>query len=229
MAGIKITEAEFKRACDKWASGNYTLQELSDEFGLTVPWLSQKFKKAGVTRGQDVKIARDAKKRALEISIADASVELRKYIVDAQKLPTSGSIGLMRKALIDFQKLVEENKPLASKDDDFKTILTLMKILESGWKINKEIFKLDKDEVSEGDLPTLEIINMTEQDVIEERARQIAEEAEFSGSGQSDFAELPELGLEDDPGDDEEDDIVDESGDDDDVIVEEGDHGTLTA
>lgn len=203
-----MTPAEFSKASKMWASGEYTLQDISDEVGVTVSWLSQKFKAAGIVRGQDQKIAQDIKKRALQMTIADAALELKKYVPDAQKIPVSGSNALMRKTLHIFQTLVESGKSIASADEEFKAILTAMKVLESGWKINKEVLKLDKEEVNENELPVLEIIRMTEKDVIEERARQLAEEAEFNGEGN--FDDLPLLGEDGLDSPDDEDDIVDE-------------------
>jgi hypothetical protein len=75
-----------------------------------------------------------------------------------------------------------------------------MRLLKTGWEIGAEVLHLDKEEIGDDKLPTLEVTRMTDDDVQELRRVQEVEEKELLG-----------LGIDPDNPDEVGDEIVDES------------------
>lgn len=201
----KFPPEKFNEAAKLWSTGNHTLADLSDRYGVSKVWLSKKFKEAGIEKGSDAKIERQIRNEMLDRAIADANSALKEFVIDSKELPVKFALSFMRKAAFEFKEAHDNGERIGDRYDNIKTIKAMMDILEKGQKICWTSLGLDREENQGEDIPSLHIVEMTDDDVAAERERQIAEEEAFNGKGIED-ALLEDLS--------DEDLIIEESDDD---------------
>ncbi len=174
----RLNGREYARAKTMYQSGEYSLQEISNEVGVSASALAKRFKRDGVTKGSDATRVSAAVKRAIEKTSAAQAEELAQAAHDL-KMQALKAIRLFNhKAYNDVATSIRDNKPLAEKLNDLKALETASKVIGANYSTGARILGLDK-EIDIGDqLPELQIQIMTENDVQELRERQEREELE---------------------------------------------------
>lgn len=215
----RLTASQWARAEAMWKTGNYTMDVIAAEFNVSVTALKHRFKKHNVRKGEDA----DRQSRAIAAQMESRQIaeseeafkQIQKFKSDNLKYVEA----VQRRAMTIFAKDIQEGKRHAASGSDFKALSDLMRLLKTGWEIGADVLHLDKEEMNDDSLPTLEITKLTDDDVEELRQTQLIEERELMGLGID--PENPDESIVDEEGIDEM--IEDAPEEEDQTVVEEGD------
>jgi len=202
----RLNANDFEKAAKMWASGDYTLDELSEKFGITPAALHRRFKRENIDKGSAKKALQSAINQSMENEAKSKAAELIEMVSQVKELHLKGSQMLSRRLLYEINEATKAKKPLASIRDDIRAIQDASKTLASNYQIAERVLRLDREETPDDDIPDLVVRRMTDHDVQQMRDAQRREIDEMtSGFGNESL---------DDPNDDLDDDdlLADVSG-----------------
>ena len=177
----RLTPREYAKAKTMWASGDYSLAEISKAVGVSVTAISRRFKKDGVKRGSYAAKTAAAVQKAIEKTAAAQNEELSAYAHDL-KMNALKAIDLFnKKAYADVAKSIKDGTPVGEKLTDLKALAEASKIISQNYTTGANILGLDKEIEEVEQLSELRIKLMTEDDVKELREKQRQELAEANG------------------------------------------------
>ena len=193
----RMTPAQWAEARAMWASGEFTLEQLADKFGVARETLSRRFKKDGVKKGQ----AAIDKKVEAEI-VEKATLEADKWRERAEKAreqffrATEMLNGMNIKVLRD----AHANETIFAAQPDLKAIQMCLKNLEMAKGIQWSILGLDREGVDEEEIPELMIRELTPDELqrIQAAQSQVSQEDEIEIGDAAPYLEDDDLELEDD-------------------------------
>ena len=90
-----LTSEQYIAAKTKWASGNYRLKDLAEEFGISITAFNRRFARDGIKKGQDRQKHEKAISEAVEGTMIansqrprpDSRPRLRRYLCPDQTPP----------------------------------------------------------------------------------------------------------------------------------------------
>lgn len=178
----RLKPAEWAKACALWESGEVTLKDLHEEFGMTVEAFSRKFKREGIERG--VKAHEHADKIRDEMGKVlrgDAKVHAER-VSQAKEDYFNWFYGLGRMTMHEIVKAGKEKRAVATTLPNLKALEKAAQVM----KISREqvwpVLGLDKDDdVDFDDFPDLPITEMTAQDIEAIQRKQLDEALGISG------------------------------------------------
>lgn len=172
-SGRRLTDAEFAEARELYELGKAGLVDLADQFGVSRQALSARLKNAGAVRGSRAhEVAAAAKKAATSAPSAAAASTIERFAdrrsdwIEETRINGYNQLklarGLAQKAIKDA---MAAGRPIASADDDLKAVMRLNKILCDNIEHTLHLLEADKH-VDENDLPTLNIEDLTDEDIL---------------------------------------------------------------
>lgn len=176
----KLTSEQWLKAKAMWASGNFRLSDISEQFNVTINALHRRFKKEGIEKGQD----KDLHQKAIQEVVAKAAShteELVKVTLESKEMHLKGSIAISKKLLLLMREANESNKAISTIHGDIKALLDAQRVLDQGYRNVEKILGLDKKDDDKEDLPVLEVVTMTSEDVKELRDEQRLADLELNG------------------------------------------------
>lgn len=182
----RLTPREYARAKTMWISGDYSLQEISDQVGVGITSLSRRFKRDGLKKGADADKVSAAVKKAIERSSAAQAEELASTAHDIKMQALKALKLFNQKAYADVAQSIQKNTKLAEVLNDLKALKVASEIVSTNYGTGARILGLDKDLNPDDVLPELQIQLMTENDVQELREAQRLEELMADGELEDD-------------------------------------------
>jgi hypothetical protein len=172
-SGRRLTDAEFAEAKELYELGKAGLVELADQFGISRQALSDRFKRAGAKKGSRAhEVAAAARKAATASPSAAAASTIERFAdrrsdwIEETRINGYNQFklvrGLAQKAIKD---VMAAGRPMAAADDDLKAVMRLNKILCDNIEHTLHLLEADKH-VDENDLPTLNIEDLTNEDIL---------------------------------------------------------------
>ena len=163
----RLTPAEWAEAEAKWTSGEYTLSKLEEEYGIRRETLSRHFKKRGLEKGADSvgKMVRESLKSDAELR-AKARAE---KIEDRRTRYDGWAYALGQMVMGEVTTAKREGKPLASIEDDLKSLQRASGTLAKCFEISSKALGMEKEEGGEEDIPNLVFGELTPSQVAQLR------------------------------------------------------------
>jgi hypothetical protein len=172
-SGKRLTDAEFAEAKELYELGKAGLTDLADQFGVTRQALSARLKNAGAVKGSRAhEVAAAAKKAATSAPSAAAAGAIERFSdkrgewIEETRINGFRQLKLARQlAQKVIQDTIAAGRPVAAADDDLKAVMRLNKILCDNIEHTLHLLEADKH-VDENDLPTLNIEDLTNEDIL---------------------------------------------------------------
>lgn len=221
----RLTATEWARAEVMWTTGDHTLEKLSDTFGITKQALTSHFKKHNVKKGSTQNKMREALERQLASKQAKSAVEEAQFIENTRVEHAKYVENISKRAMYLVGKCAQDNKKFETILNDLKALEVTSRILSNNYNTLEKIIGLDKKNDLDDDMPVLQVIEITADQIAAMRAAQRDEDAEMTPvldeaeQSEADMleqikAEQNATGVQYEGEDDEDDDggITDESG-----------------
>lgn len=158
-SGNRISEEVYEAARDAYERGDAGISELSDKYGVSRQALHKRFKKNNVQRGSKASVVAAEK-------IVESFIERRADWIEETRFQGYQALRqtqlVARKIVIDATRA---SRPLSSVDADLRAIGRLHKILCDNVLVSLKVLKAD-DHIDEGNLPTLTIEDLTDEEVL---------------------------------------------------------------
>lgn len=172
-AGRRLTDAEFAEAKELYELGKAGLSDLADQFGITRQALSSRFKNAGAVKGSRAhELAHAAKSAAASATGASAARIVERFSdkrgewIEETRINGFRQLKLARQlAQKVIQDAIAAGRSVATADDELKAVMRLNKILCDNIEHTMNLLEADKH-VDEDDLPTLNIEDLTDEDIL---------------------------------------------------------------
>jgi len=172
-SGKRLTDAEFAEAKELYELGKAGLTDLADQFGVTRQALSARLKNAGAVKGSRAhEVAAATKKAATSAPGAAAAGAIERFSdkrgewIEETRINGFRQLKLARQlAQKVIQDTIAAGRPVAAADDDLKAVMRLNKILCDNIEHTLNLLEADKH-VDENDLPTLNIEDLTNEDIL---------------------------------------------------------------
>jgi predicted DNA-binding protein YlxM (UPF0122 family) len=182
----RLTATDYTKAATMWASGDYTLDELSEKFDITPTALHRRFKREGIEKGQSRQKLNDAIEQSMDNQANKKAAELIEMASQVKELHLKGSQMLSRRLLYEINQATKDGKRLASIRDDIRAIQDASKTLEANYRISERVLRLDREETPDDEIPELIVRRMTDSDVQIMRDAQSQEIEEMTSGFDSD-------------------------------------------
>lgn len=176
----RLTSNDWEKACQMWASGNFTLDELAEQFEITPTALHRRFKRDGIEKGQAREQLQEAMRRSVEDKANERAAELIEIAAQAKELHLKGTQMLSKRLLYEIKVATESKRSLAAIRDDIRAIQDASKVLHTNYQTTERILRLDREEAPDDDIPELRVRRMTDEDVQRLRAEQAREIEEMT-------------------------------------------------
>lgn len=166
----RLTPAEWNAISDAYEMGTKGITDLADEYGVTRQTISNFFKKNGVQRGskaQQIAQASAQAAAAASAKVAERYAEKRAEWIEETRV--QGYNNLKQAATLLNRRIVEIYKtpggaPAAAMDD-IKALKLYQSALIENFNFRLEGILRANDIVDENNLPSLEISDLTEEDL----------------------------------------------------------------
>lgn len=178
----RLTPAEWMDAKIKWRSGQYTLPQLSEIFGISDQALWKRFKRHGIKRAEDAETYEaEIEQRQLEEAaeaIAARDKRRRERAGEIEDFVLESIHAINRSVMSSASAALKNRQPLATIHDDVKTGKELALMLKNNVETAKKI--IGEDKIEEEELPTLRVMTLTDQDQDDIERKHKEEEAMFT-------------------------------------------------
>lgn len=175
----RLTATEWARAEAMWASGDYTLEKLSETFEITKQALVAHFKKHKVKKGSAQNKMREALERQLAAKQAKSAVEEAQFIENTRVEHAKYVENVSKRAMYLIGKAAQDGVRFEQILNDLKALEVTSRILSNNYSTLEKIIGLDKKNDLEEDMPILQVIEITADQIAKMREAQRDEDAEM--------------------------------------------------
>lgn len=165
----RMTPAQWAEARAMWATGEFTLEQIAEKFGVARETLSRRFNKDGVKKGQS---AIDKKVEAEIIEKAAKNVDKWAERSEQARESYFKSLEMLHKLTVATLGKAHQEKKLFSAQADLKAIqlaaITLDKVRSNQWAV----LGLDKEGAEDDEIPELLVRSLTPDEVARIRSMQ---------------------------------------------------------
>lgn len=166
------TVSEWAKAEALWATGDVTLEELAKMVGVSTTSVSLHMKKAGITKGEKA----DERRKAVSEKVAEEAMgdisEHAQRIKETKDEHYKASQSIAKLTLRELAKAQQEHTPFGAITPNLKALEVAMNILAKSQQARWQILGLDRpDAVDDTELPSLEITELTADEIEELRQR----------------------------------------------------------
>jgi len=183
----RLNANDFEKAAKMWASGEYTLDELSEKFDITPAALHRRFKREGIEKGAAKIALQEAISQSMASEANKKAAQLIEMVSQVKELHLKGSQMLSRRLLYEINEATKKSKPLGSIRDDIRAIQDASKTLASNYQIAERVLRLNREETPDEDIPELVVRRMTDSDVQAMRDAQRVEIEEMTSGFESEL------------------------------------------
>ena len=170
--GKQLSAKEWAQIEELWASGEVTLEQLAEEFGMNASYLSTALAKRGVEKGSKAELYREQiQDKVQEEMLSEAAKNLER-IHESKDEHYRYARTLARLVFTRIAKAVQEKTPIADAKDDIITLKNAMGALESARASRWAITGLDKEPDAGDEIPVLPIEEFTEEELKEIQRKQ---------------------------------------------------------
>lgn len=197
----RLTPMQWAEAEAKWATGEFTLDDLSNEFGVRPETLSRRFTKKGIKKGA-ASIGRELRETYIETVKSRAELTAEKIQSRREKFDSWGVAigGLIMK---EIGQAAKDNAPISTREDNIKTLVKAAQGIQSAWAISKDALNMDAFTDENDELPELAFTQLTEDQIRE--IRQAQESEDELGIGEFDDDDLDDL---EEPEDEDDESVI---------------------
>lgn len=173
----RLTPTDWDKACQMWASGDFTLDELAERFDITPAALHRRLKNGGVEKGQAKEQLQKAMQQSIETKANQRAAELIEMATNVKELHLKGSQMLSKRLLYEINEATKKGRPLALIRDDIRAIQDAAKVLETNYRTAERVLRLDREETPDDEIPDLVVRRMNDADVqrLRDEQREIEE------------------------------------------------------
>lgn len=164
----RLTPTQWAEAEALWASGEFTLTQLEEKFGVRRETLSRRFKKKGIEKGRDM-----AGRLVSEALKSDAEIRARERLdrIDSRRDQyDKWAYTLAGLTMREMAEARREERPLATAEANIKALQRASVTLHKCWDVASRALSMDKAEVTDDDLPSLMFGELTDSQVRQLRA-----------------------------------------------------------
>lgn len=161
------------------ASGEYTLSELSEKFGVTIETLSRRFKRDNVAKGED-SVASLIKRSVVDSAATRAKERVER--AENRRNEFDGYANAIAKLVVKtVATCSKEEKPFSTIEGDIKALQRAADAINKAFSTVSKALQLDIVEGEEDDIPKLLVGQLTDEQVKQYRQIQHEEDstAEF--------------------------------------------------
>lgn len=171
----RMTQELWAEATAMRASGEYTLSELSEKFGVTIETLSRRFKRDNVKKGEDS--VASLIKRSVVDSAATRAKE-RAERAENRRNDFDGYANAIAKLVVKtVATCSKEGKPFSTIEGDIKALQRAADAINKSFATVSKALQLDIVEGEEDDIPKLLVGQLTEEQVRQYRQIQHEEDS----------------------------------------------------
>lgn len=174
----RMTPAMWSEAGVMWASGEYTLEELSEKFGVAKETLSRRFKRDKVKKGED-SVASLIKKSAVD-SAATRAKERAERAEERRNQFDTWATSITKLVMKTVATCSKEGKPFATIEGDIKALQRAADAIGKSFLTVSKALQLDVTEIEDEELPTLVVGQLTSEQVQQYRKIQTQEDEQES-------------------------------------------------
>ena len=181
-AGSKrMSDSQWTDCKIKWASGHYTLDQLSKLYGISVNGIHKRLKRAGINKGQDNQVY-EAEMRARQVeeageAAAERDAKIRSKAMEAEEFMLNAVDVVSRRGVKAISDAVKAGSVIANALYDIKTCNEAVKMLKTAVEVVQKI--RGEDRVDEDELPELVVSGLTQGYMMEIRRAQEEEPGLF--------------------------------------------------
>lgn len=170
----RLTPREWAEAAGLWQSGEVTLDQLEERYGVSKEHFSRKFKEMGVKKGEHAaEHAQQVQEAVAKGALADAAL-IAQRVRRTKEDHYEWSAALGRMIMHEVVTARQNGTPLAVIDPTLKSIKRALEGLKIAREERYSALGLDKGEFIEEDrLPELMVAEMTASDIENARRRQM--------------------------------------------------------
>lgn len=161
---VRISDEDWSKARDDWASGEMTLVEIADRTGVSIRSLQNNFDAHGIAKGSAVRAASSA---AALAAVADLPADLGE---DPKAIALEGARRIERAVLAQLALVESDPSSAFRASSAFKAFDAAASTLSRVYSLKREI--LGFDNAGEKEIPALTIRFMNDEDVAELRQSQ---------------------------------------------------------
>ncbi|MCJ8600999.1 DNA-binding protein [Klebsiella pneumoniae] len=164
----RLTPTQWAEAEALWASGEFTLTQLEERFGVRRETLSRRFKKKGVEKGRDLagRLVSEALKSDAEIRTRERldKIENRRDQYDKWAFTIAG---LTMREIAEARR---EERSLTMVEGNIKALQRASVTLNKCWDVASRALNMDKTDTVDDDMPALMFGELTDSQVRQLRA-----------------------------------------------------------
>lgn len=164
----RLTAAQWAEVETLWASGEYTLTQLEEKYGVRRETLSRRFKKKGIAKARDM-----AGRLVSESLKGDAEIRAREQLDRIEGRRDQYDKWAYTLAGLTMRELAEarrEERPLATVEGNIKALQRASVTLHKCFDVASRALNMDKVETTDDDLPALMFGELTDTQVRQLRA-----------------------------------------------------------
>lgn len=171
---------EWAEAETLWESGNITLKELAERFGMVEETFSRHFARIGIKKGSKAALASEKVREEVSKSMLDDATVLSNRIRETKEEHYKLSSLMVKLASNEILQAKRDGMPYETKINNIKALDLAMNVIKKGREERWAVLGLDDpDNVNENDLPELFISEMTAAQIEEMQKRQEQATQEF--------------------------------------------------
>ncbi|MCG5512848.1 hypothetical protein [Ectothiorhodospira shaposhnikovii] len=161
----RLGEADWIEAATLWESGNYTLEDLSNRFGISKEALSKGFKKRGSEKGAKSKEYAEKVKAAIGRAAEEEALIHAQRVMETREKSYEWIMALTKMAMSEAVSAAKARVPIATKLDNLKAIEKAMNVVSTGSNELFRVLNIKPDDIGDDQLPELTISEMTADEI----------------------------------------------------------------
>lgn len=178
----RLDGKEWREAEILWASGEWTLKQISDKYGPGIQAIYQHMRKRGVEKNSMRDEFQEVADEEIRNTVKQETDQLMKEALDSKKITVRASVALQKMIMQSIKKARDEEKGVATVHGEIKAIQDAIKAIGEGWNNVSKSLGLDKDDGNLDELPELVVSTLTKQDIAEIRIAHDEQEAMMNGT-----------------------------------------------
>lgn len=169
-----LTARAKARLCALWESGNYTLQQLAEEFGISERHAARLVSQNNAKKGALNERVRQKVEQQVEQQVATDAATIARRVHQTKEQHYAYSAFIAKKTVEIIHTAVEGNRPLAGIAGDMKALQLASQTLKTCREERFIALGYDPDNTDDdNELPELVIHELTQEDIEEMQRRQL--------------------------------------------------------
>lgn len=196
---VRLTSAQWAEAEAAWSSGEFSLSQLEEKFGVRRETLSRHFKKRKIEKGTDSvgKLVRESIKSDAEIRAKERAALIEERRGKYDRFAFNIAALLMREVTEASKESAggggASEIAFAKREDNIKSLQRASITLSKCFEVSSKALNMDRVEAEDDDLPSLMFGELTQSQVAELRKNDepvdLSEELELDDEGEDESDE----------------------------------------